>query len=332
MQKEEVVKQNSLKAWVLASRPKTLAAAAVPVMIGVAYGSNWFFDGHRPIPEPDDWYSRSLIINGIISSVCFLFAMVMQIDANFINDYFDCVRGNDDETRLGPKRACAMGWVSLRAMRWAIGITTALACLIGLPVALACIYSGDWGFISMGIACVVFCFLYTTCLSYMGLGDLLVLVFFGLVPVYGTYYLFSWDASNIDVYLLGISTGLVIDTLLIINNYRDIDNDRKAGKRTLAVIFGRKAMEWVYLLIFVPAIFLNIYVMNNISGEFSARVLPVVSALYIVLFAMHFQTWRKMKKIGKGRELNNVLAMTARNIFVYGILSTIGIIFAWNCY
>lgn len=328
---KETVKRNSIRAWWLASRPKTLTAAAVPVMIGVAYGYNWSYDKLRPIPEPDGWYSRFVITCCVISAICFLFAMVMQIDANFINDYFDCIRGNDDETRLGPKRACSMGWVSLRAMRWAILITTGLACIIGLPVALTCLYSGEWGFILMGVACIVFCFLYTTCLSYLGLGDLLVIVFFGLVPVYGTFFLFSQDTTNTDVYLLAISTGLVIDTLLIINNYRDIDNDTMAGKRTLAVIIGRKAMLWIYLFIFIPAIFINIYVIFNISGENSTKVLPLACIMYALLFAMHFHAWRKMKHIGKGKELNKVLAITARNIFIYGILSTIGIIFAWNC-
>ena len=109
----------------------------------------------------------------------------MQIDANFVNDYFDFVRGNDDETRLGPRRACAQGWVTMRAMKSALVITTALACVAGLPLVLY----GGMEMIFVGIVCVLFCFLYTTRLSYIGMGDILVIVFFGLVPVTMTYYL-----------------------------------------------------------------------------------------------------------------------------------------------
>ena len=118
MEKEEI-KTNSFKAWGLAARPKTLTAAAVPVMIGTAMA--WNHTGGEGFR-----YVAALL--------CFLFAFVMQIDANFVNDYFDFKRGNDDETRLGPERACAQGWVTDTAMKKALVITTALACLVGLPL------------------------------------------------------------------------------------------------------------------------------------------------------------------------------------------------------
>ena len=118
MEKEEI-KTNSFKAWVLAARPKTLTAAAVPVMIGTAMAWNHTSgEGFR--------YVAALL--------CFLFAFVMQIDANFVNDYFDFKRGNDDETRLGPERACAQGWVTDSAMKKALAVTTLIACLVGLPL------------------------------------------------------------------------------------------------------------------------------------------------------------------------------------------------------
>ena len=145
------IKQNSLKAWILASRPKTLTGAMVPVLLGSAYAWKTFCDNGGEIS-----FDNPAFVTSIIATIlCFLFAMVMQMDANFVNDYFDCVRGNDNEGRLGPERACAMGWVSLPAMRWAMTITTAVACLIGLPLVLV----GGWNMIFVGIACVVFCFL-----------------------------------------------------------------------------------------------------------------------------------------------------------------------------
>ncbi len=109
---------NSAKAWLLASRPKTLTGAAVPVMIGTAMALSENAGCIRVIP----------------AVLCFLFAFIMQIDANFVNDYFDCLKGNDDDTRLGPKRACAQGWITTGAMRTGIIVTTVAACLVGLPL------------------------------------------------------------------------------------------------------------------------------------------------------------------------------------------------------
>lgn len=291
-----IVKQNSLRAWLLASRPKTLTAAAVPVMIAVALAWRRFGDS----------------IDVISAILCFMFAMVMQIDANFVNDYYDCLRGNDDETRLGPLRACSQGWISLPAMRNALVVTTLLACIVGLPLA----YIGGWTMILVGLACVLFCFLYTTTLSYLGLGDILVLVFFGIVPTCCTYYLVSGGSFTTDVLWISISVGLVIDTLLIVNNYRDIDNDRRSGKRTLAVLIGKKAMSAIYLMI-VPLALLVQYI--AIPEQFS-----YLSIALILL--CHLTAWYSMVRIGEGRELNNVLGMTARNILWYGLLSTVDIV------
>ena len=170
-----VVKKDSLKAWVLAARPKTLSGAAVPVMIGLSLA--WTDAQAYYVPGTFNWVAAAL---------CILFAFIMQIDANFINDFVDYAKGTDDRaTRLGPERACAQGWVSTEKMKRVIAATTCLACLVGLPL----VWYGGLEMIVIGILCVVFCFLYTTHLSYMGLGDVLVLVFFGLVPVCITYYL-----------------------------------------------------------------------------------------------------------------------------------------------
>lgn len=296
----DIIKINSPKSWLLAARPKTLSAAAVPVLIATALA--WKKDGGESF-------------HCIAAVLCFLFAFIMQIDANFINDYFDFKRGNDDETRLGPKRACAEGWVSDRAMLWAICITTVLACFVGLPLVLY----GGMDMMMVGVLCVVFCFLYTTTLSYMALGDVLVLVFFGIVPVCCTYYVELSRAFNPlfdQTVWMSVACGLVIDTLLIINNYRDYDNDRRANKKTLAVMIGRKAMSAVYLLIFPVALAINLCCTFTI---------PMIVSCVIIL-ALHFMSWRKMMKIGEGKELNSVLGLTARNILLYGILTSITVI------
>lgn len=281
------IQQNSLRAWLLAARPKTLTAAAVPVIIAVSMAAGC---GVRWLP----------------AVLCLLFAWVMQIDSNLVNDYFDFVRGNDDETRLGPKRACAEGWVTLRAMRIAIAATTLAGCALGLPLVL-------WGggqMVLVGAACVVFCFLYTTTLSYHGMGDVLVLLFFGVVPVCCTFFLVTPEGTGMpwQVVTASVACGLVVDTLLVVNNYRDHDNDLRAGKRTLVVRIGRQNSELLYLLLgIVPAV-----VMMTLQANL----------LLLVYVYMHTTTWRRMKQIARGSALNYILGATARNIFLFGLLNT----------
>lgn len=312
----ENVKTNSFRAWLLAARPKTLTAAAVPVMIGVAATivEMQQCTGVKALPSAS-WLPALL---------CFLFAFVMQIDANFVNDYYDCVRGRDDESRLGPQRACQQGWVTLPAMQKAIAITSFTACAVGLPL----IYYGGWQLIGIGILCLVFSFLYTTLLAGKGMGDVLVLLFFGIIPCYFTYYVTIPTAlqgfDNVRVWMLSLATGLVVDTLLIVNNYRDIENDRAANKVTLVVLIGKRATELLYLLIVPVALVIvllssTIYIMSN-----SIYIIGV--PLMIVMLLLHLSTWRTMVRIGSGKALNRVLGMTARNIFIYGILTSLLVI------
>ncbi len=115
-----MIKTNSIKAWFLAARPVTLSAAAVPVMLGVALA----------------YKDSSANCQWVPALLCLLFAWIMQIDSNLVNDFFDFKHGNDDETRLGPKRACAEGWITMKAMKWGIILTTLLGCAIGLPLGL----------------------------------------------------------------------------------------------------------------------------------------------------------------------------------------------------
>ena len=304
-----MIKTNSIEAWFLAARPKTLTAAAVPVLLGVALA----------IKD-----TASLIhIGWVPALLCLLFAWVMQIDSNLVNDYFDFKKGNDDETRLGPKRACAEGWITLPAMKWGIIITTLLGCAIGLPL----ILFGGWQMIIVGICCVIFCFLYTTCLSYLGLGDVLVLLFFGIVPVCCTYYLVmpeAWQGINAEVIVASLACGMVVDTLLVVNNYRDYDNDLKANKKTLVVHIGRKDSEFLYCCLgnIGIAIIIAMIAFDTLRGQCTPIFLPLAG----VYIALHNLTFVKMKKIGRGRELNKVLGMTARNIFIFGIVSFLALI------
>lgn len=299
---ERKIKTDSVQAWLLAARPKTLSGAAVPVMIGVALA--WV----------DAFQYEEGVFSWTAALLCLLFSFAMQIDANFINDFFDFANGTDDaETRLGPRRACAQGWVKLDSMKKAIALTTCMACVIGLPLA----YYGGLEMILVGILCVIFAFLYTTFFSYQGLGDILVLVFFGIVPVCCSYYV-QLHVVTAQVFLASIACGLVIDALLIVNNFRDRDNDRLAGKNTIIVRLGPKAGLQLYVGVGVAAIILGGTFWMN--GHILASLLPL---LYLVL---HLFTYLKMKRIYQGKALNLILGETARNIFIYGVLVSIGLL------
>ncbi|WP_455762765.1 1,4-dihydroxy-2-naphthoate octaprenyltransferase [Prevotella disiens] len=304
---EQNVKTNSLNAWVLAARPKTLTGASVPVMIGIAFAfKDLSWENFQIIP----------------ALLCVLFAFIMQIDANFVNDYFDCLKGNDDsETRLGPRRTCSEGWITLPAMRKGLIATTLLACIIGLPL----IYYGGWEMILIGLLCVAFCFLYTTKLSYLGLGDLLVLVFFGIVPVCLTYYVIlpkGLQTITWQVFVASLASGLVIDTLLVVNNYRDRENDKQANKNTLIVRIGEKRAEQLYHWLG----FLGLLLMDSVFiFSYSSMKTLSLTLLFFYLF-LHQKAFTEMKRIKHGKELNKVLGLTARNMFVFGLLATIGIL------
>lgn len=302
-----MVKTNSVKAWLLATRPKTLSAAAVPVMIGTAFA----------------WRNTSEQFNWIPAILCLLFAWIMQIDSNLVNDYFDYKKGNDDETRLGPKRACSEGWITSDAMVWGILITTLLGCMTGIPL----ILYGGLEMVMVGIACVVFCFLYTTLFSYHGLGDILVLLFFGIIPVCCTYYVCMPLHQQIptgEVIASSIACGLAIDALLIVNNYRDIDNDRSNGKITLAVRLGESKTRRLYESIGYTAagimiilVFFDLYQTDKLIPTY---------AIYLIYIILHRQSYQEMKRINKGAKLNQVLGLTARNILIFGILSVAAIL------
>ena len=299
---EKNVKQDSFKAWLLAARPKTLTGAAVPVIIGLALA---WTDARE---YGDDVFSY------FAAALCLLFALTMQVDANFVNDFFDYAKGNDDaKTRLGPLRACTQGWVKIDSMKRAIASTTILACVIGLPL----VYYGGLEMLLVGALCVLFCFLYTTHLSYIGMGDVLVLVFFGIVPVSITYYV-QLHTVTWQVFWASIACGLVIDGLLIVNNYRDRDNDKRDGKKTLVVKIGAKATEWLYLTLGIVAVLIGGVFWW--SGHVLAFVLPFI---YLVL---HTFTWLKMRRIKEGRALNECLGETARNMLVYGLCVAIGLL------
>lgn len=290
------IKQNSLQSWLLAIRPKTLTGAIIPVLIGVSLALK---DGTFKI---------------LPALLCFIFACGMQIAANFINDLYDYLKGTDREDRLGPERACAQGWITPKAMKQGIGAAVFLSCLTGCGL----LYEssgklpwGGWELILLGVICVIFAFLYTTVLSYQGWGDLLVLIFFGFVPVGGTYYVQAYTLTS-DVLVASLISGLVIDTLLVVNNYRDRQQDALSGKRTLIVRLGEPFGRYLYLGLGITATLLCLWFVKN--WNLTAALLP-----FFYLLA-HVRTWLRMCEIRNGKKLNSILGETSRNMLLMGLL------------
>ena len=280
------IRTNSKRAWLLAARPKTLTGAAVPVFVALCAA----------------WHDAPSSFRWLPALLCLFFALLMQVDANLVNDYFDCVRGVDNEERLGPERACTQGWITLPAMRRGIVLTTLLSCAVGLPL----VVWGGWQMVGVGAACVVFCFLYTTLLSRHALGDVLVLVFFGLVPVCATYYI-QTHALTREVVLLAVASGLAIDCLLVVNNYRDRDSDAHVSKVTLVTLLGPRLTEMLYLVLGLAAAALTLPGL----GWRAVGLLPYL--------ALHLANWHRMCRIHEGRALNAVLGTTSLAILVFGL-------------
>lgn len=296
---------NSVRAWVLASRPKTLSAALVPVLAATALA----------------WADRSLRVWPAV--LCALFAILMQVAANLINDFFDYLKGTDGADRLGPERAMAQGWITRRAMLWGISINLVLALAVGCALLAIVVqgWEGDartlvWSLVGIGAACVVGAFLYTLLMSYIGLGDVLVWLFFGFVPVCGTYFVQAYQLTT-ATWLVAVACGLVTDTLLVLNNYRDRDTDKNSGKHTLVSVLGERFGRYFYFV-------------QGLAGCTCAYALyywgyPVARLVVFYLY-FHLTTWQLMVRIKCGRELNKVLGLTARNILIFGLLLSVGLL------
>lgn len=299
------IKANSLQAWILAARPKTLTGAIIPVLIGSSLA---YADGSLKLT---------------LALLCAFFACGMQIAANFINDLYDYLKGSDRGDRLGPERACAQGWITPQAMKWGIGSMLTLSCLIGCTLLRECwgqLPHGGWELILLGLLCVIFAFLYTTILSYQGWGDLLVLVFFGFIPVGGTYYV-QVHMITADVLIASLICGLVIDTLLVVNNYRDREQDAVSGKRTLIVRFGESFGRYLYLCLGIAATLLCLWFVY--TGKIDSLAFIWAPCVYLYL---HVLTWRKMIAIRSGKNLNSILGETSRNMLFFGLLLSVALI------
>lgn len=286
------------RAWVLAARPKTLFAAVGPVLLGAGLaGADGAF-----APAP---FAAAL--------AC---ALLIQIAANFANDYSDYVRGVDTEERTGFTRTAQAGWVRPRQLVAAVAAAFAMATLISVYLVLR----GGWPVVAIGVAAMVATVTYTGGpwpFGYHGLGDLFAFVFFGPVAVGGTYYVQALSLPA-DALLAGAGVGALVTAILVVNNLRDLDTDARAGKRTLAVLLGRRGTkaEYVGLLGLAAAV----PPAGVVLAAWSPGALTALAA-----FSLAPRAVRTVLDPPAPRALNPVLARTALLSAVYAALFAAGV-------
>ena len=290
---------SSLQSWLLAIRPKTLPAAVGPVVVGsgVAFGEGQF----------------SLLP----ALACLLGAMLLQIGVNLANDYFDYKNNIDSEERLGPVRVTQSGLIAPSVVKMGMIISLALASLVFIYLS----FVGGPVIVVIGIASVLAALGYSGGpfpLASNGLGEVFVFIFFGLVAVGGTYFIQAGQLTWLAM-VAAVPPGLLITAIMVVNNLRDIDTDRKAGKRSLAVILGREGtiIEYKLLLLFSYIVPGALY----ISGYCSAVIL-----LPFLTLPMGLGLVRKITN-ESGRSLNAMLAATARLSLLYSLLFGVGLVF-----
>ena len=279
-----------VKIWIEAMRLRTLPVSVAGVILAAAYAV--LADTFR-LPE---------------FLACLSFAILCQIASNFANEYFDFRAGLDRPGREGPRRGVTEGDISPRAMLMATAVTLALAAAIGLTL----VVRGGWWLIALGALIFIGAMAYSTGpypLSRHGLGEVTVVFFFGIIPVNLTFYVMSlaWD---VDVMLGSLALGLMGANVLIVNNYRDREDDLAVGKHTLAVLLGLRPMGWLYLLNGFVAIALTVPLW---------ALLPLwswlIPAAYLVCHTILY--WRLTSRYG--RSLNPLLGMTAMLMLAWSL-------------
>ncbi len=280
-------------------RPKTLPAAVAPVMVGSAMAA----------------VDKNFALLPAMAALAV--ALLLQIGVNLANDYFDCIKGVDNDDRIGPLRLTQCGLIPPNRMRAAMVVTLGLAGLPGLYL----VYVSGWPVLAIGVASILAALAYSGGpypLASNALGDLFVFIFFGLVAVGGTYYV-QVHKLTATVILLGAEVGLLITAILVVNNLRDIATDSRTGKRTLAVRLGASGTKLEFSLLLAGA-YCGLLVFW-ICGIFSVWVLlPFASA------PLACRLIRNIRRTADGPKLNHTLASTAKLAFLFSLLLAIGII------
>lgn len=286
-----------MQAWIMASRPKTLPAAAAPVIVGSAAA---FAAGHF------QWIPALAALAG---------ALLLQIGANLANDLFDYKKGVDTAARLGPTRVTQAGLLTPRQVQTGMMVAFGAAALVGVYLILV----GGWPILAIGVASILAAIAYTGGpfpYGYHGLGELFVFLFFGLAAVCGTYYVqvgqFSWLALACALPMGWLSTAI-----LIVNNLRDLENDRVSGRKTLAVRFGAAWTRKEYAAMLVCA-----YLVPPVLW-LTGLASPWVMLAWLSLFKVPGLVRAVFHE--EGRPLNRILAGTGQLELLFGLFFSLGL-------
>ncbi|MGQ9489324.1 MAG: 1,4-dihydroxy-2-naphthoate polyprenyltransferase [Anaerolineae bacterium] len=288
---------HNYRAWIMASRPRTLPAAVAPVMVAAALA---FHDGvFRPLA----------VLAALVA------ALLIQIGSNFANDLGDYLRGTDARGRVGPVRVTTAGLLTPRQVRAGMVVVFGLAALCGVYL----IALGGWPILLLGVFSIAAAMLYTigpVPFGYYGLGDLGTFIFFGPVAVAGTYYVQA-RALTPAVWLSGVAMGCLVTAILVVNNVRDADTDRVAGKRTLAVLLGRRGARIEYLLLLAVAYAMPVILWPGMGYG------PGVLLTWLTLPLAYRQARGVFTVLGPA--LNKTLAGTAQLAVAYALALAVGL-------
>ncbi len=294
------IRTNSLQAWLRATRPRTLGAISCPVWLGSALAMS------------KGIFSFNLFMVTWICSLC------LQILANVINDYGDFMRGSDTSERLGPPRAMQMGWLTPKIMRRGIAIILLCSTSLGLIL----VAHGGVSILVLGIVSTITCIWYTAGpkpLAYIGFSEIAVLFLFGPMPVFGAYYVqtLSWPTQG---FLLSIGPALLSTALIMTNNLRDISEDRRHHKRTLAVRFGENISRYLIVLLVMAAALSPVLLV--VFFDFSGLCLLPLAALIFParLFPMILNEPISAK-------FNLMLQAIGKALYLFGLLMSVSIIY-----
>lgn len=302
------MKNSQLAIWLSTARPKTLPLALASILTGTALG---YADGH---------------FNGAILFWSVLTALLLQVLSNFANDYGDHQKGSDTAERIGPLRGIQQGLITARQLKWGLITVASLACLSGLVlIVVACRSWQDlFAFLVLGALAILASITYTVGkkpYGYIGLGDISVLTFFGWIGVGGTYYLQTHYVIGPPIFLAATATGLLATAVLNINNLRDIEQDKLAGKNTLAVRLEMKNAKRYHAVLVFGALAIYVYL-----GVFYAMALGM--SMLLCLLASPLLLWhlRSVFRARKPAQLRPMLAQMSLLALLTNVLFSLGIV------
>jgi len=286
------------RVWLLASRPKTLPAAIAPVLVGTALA----------------YREGAFVLPAAVAALAV--ALLLQVGANFANDYFDFFKGADTPERIGPVRVVASGLLSPRKLRVGMIVVFGAATLAGLYL----VFRGGVPLLIVGAGVILAAIAYTGGpwpFGYYGLGDAVVFLCFGFIAVAGTYYVQALRLTPL-AFLVAVPAGALVTDILVVNNLRDIETDHRAGKRTLAVLLGasRTIIEYVLLLALAYVVPLLLWARGGQAGWVMLPWLSLPLAVRLV---------REIRIAHEGPVFNNLLARTAQLALLFDLLFALGL-------